>query len=43
MELCVSPAIWQYFISGVPDEIPDRKHQIAIMNDWLVHCKAHGH
>ena len=43
MGLSVSPAIWQSFINKVLDEIPDRKHHLAIMDDCLVHSKEKDH
>ena len=36
MGLSVSPAIWQTFINKVLDEIPDRKHFLAIMDDCMI-------
>ena len=43
MGLSVSPAIWQNFINRVLDEIPDRKHHLAIMDDCLIHSKGKEH
>ena len=37
MGLSVSPAIWQTFINKVPDEIPDRKNVLAIMDNCMIH------
>ena len=39
MGLSVSPAIWQTFINKVLDEIPDRKHFLAIMDGCMIHSK----
>ena len=39
MSLNVSPAIWQTFISKVLDEILNRKHFLAIMDDCMIHSK----
>ena len=41
--LSVSPAIWQTFINEVLDEIPDRKHFLAIMDDCMIHSKRKDH
>jgi len=43
MGLTVSPAIWQNFINKVLDEIPNRKHHLAIMDDCLIHTKKKDH
>ena len=43
MGLSVSPAIWQTFINKVLDEIPDRKHFLAIMDDCMIHSKRKEH
>ena len=43
MGLSVSPAIWQTFINKVLDEIPDRKHLLAIMDDCMIHSKKKDH
>ena len=43
MGLSVSPAIWQNFINKVLNEIPDRQHHLAIMDDCLVHSKKRDH
>ncbi len=43
MGLSVSPAIWQNFITKVLDEIPSKKHHIAIMDDCLIHSKWRDH
>ena len=43
MGLSVSPAIWQNFINKVLDQIPERKHHLAIMDDCLVHSKEKDH
>ena len=43
MGLSVSPAIWQTFINKVPDEIPERKHFLAIMDDCMIHSKRKYH
>ena len=43
MGLSVSPAIWQIFITKVLDEIPDRLHFLAIMDDWMIHSKRKDH
>ncbi len=43
MGLSVSPAIWQNFITKVLDEIPSKKHHIAIMDDCLIHSKRKDH
>ena len=43
MGLSVSPAIWQTLINKVPDEIPDRKHFLAIMDDCMIHSKRTDH
>ncbi len=43
MGLSVSPAIWQNFITKVLDEIPSKKHHIAIMDDYLIHSKWKDH
>ena len=43
MGLSVSPAIWQNFINRVLDEIPDRKHHLAIMDDCLIYSKRKEH
>ena len=43
MGLGVSPAIWQTFINNVPDEIPDRKHFLALMEDYMMHSKRKNH
>ena len=43
MGLSVSPAIWQNFMNRVLDEIPDRKHHLAIMDDCLIHSKRKEH
>ena len=41
--LSVSPAIWQNFINKVLDEIPNRKHFLAIMDDCMIHSKREDH
>ena len=33
------PSSWQTFISKVLDEIPDREHFLAIMDDCMIHSK----
>ena len=43
MGLSVSPAIWQNFINKVLNEIPERQHHLAIMDDCLVHSKKKDH
>ena len=43
MGLSVSPAIWQTFINKVLDEIPHRKHFLAIMDDCMIHSKRKDH
>ena len=43
MGLSVSPAIWQTFINKVLDEIHDRKHFLAIMDDCMIHPKRKDH
>ena len=43
MGLSVSPAIWQSFITQVLDEIPNRQHYLAIMDDCLIHSKRKDH
>ena len=43
MGLTVSPAIWQSFINTVLDELPNRKHHLAIMDDCLVHSMKKDH
>ena len=43
MGLSVSPAIWQNFMNRVLDEMPDRRHHLAIMDDCLVHSKKNIH
>ena len=43
MGLSVSPAIWQNFINKVLDQIPERKHHLAIMDDCLIHSKEKDH
>ena len=43
MGLSVSPAIWQTFINEVLDEIPYRKHFLAIMDDCMIHSKRKDH
>ena len=54
MGLSVSPAIWQTFnnkvltntticICKVLDEIPNRKHFLAIMDDCMIHSKRKDH
>ena len=43
MGLSCSPAIWQDFINRVLDQIKDRQHHLAIMDDCLVHSKAKDH
>ena len=43
MGLNVSLAIWQTFINKEFDEIPDRKHYIAIINDYIIHSKSKSH
>ena len=43
MGLSVSPAIWQTFINKVLDEIPNRKHFLAIMDDCMIHSKRKDH
>ena len=44
MGLSVSPAIWQNFIQGVLQEIPDyRKNHLAIIDDILTHSKRVDH
>ena len=43
MGLSVSPAIWQTFINKVLDEIPNRKHFLAIMGDCMIHSKRNDH
>ena len=43
MGLSVSPAIWQTFINKVLDEIPDRKHFLAIMDDCMINSKRKEH
>ena len=43
MCLSVSPAIWQTFINKVLDEIPDRKHFLAIMDDCMIHSNRKYH
>ena len=39
MGLSVSPAIWQIFINKVLDEIPDREHFLALMDDCMIQSK----
>ena len=39
MGLSGSPGIWQTFTYKVLDEIPDRKHFLAIMDDCMIHSK----
>ena len=43
MGLSVSPAIWQTFINKVLDEVPDRKHSLATMDDCMIHSKRKDH
>ena len=43
MGLNVTSAIWQNFINRVLDEIPDRKHHLAITDDCLTHSKRKLH
>ena len=43
MGLSVSPAIWQTFINKVLDEIPDRQHFLAVMDDCMIHSKRKDH
>ena len=43
MGLSVSPAIWQTFINKVLDEIPNRKHFLAIMDDCMIQSKRKDH
>ena len=43
MGLSVSPAIWQTFINKVLDEIPNKKHFLAIMDDCMIHSKRKDH
>ena len=35
--LSVSPALWQTFMNNVLDEIPDRKHVLAIIDVFMLH------
>ena len=43
MGLSVSPAIFMFYITKVLDEIEDRQHFIAIMDDILTHSKYMEH
>ena len=43
MGLSVSPAVWQNFITTVMNELPNRKHHLAIMDDCLIHSKKSDH
>ena len=43
MGLGVSQTIWQTSINKVLDEIPDRKHLLAIMDDCMIHSKRKDH
>jgi hypothetical protein len=43
MGLSISPAIFMFFITKVLDEIRDREHFIAIMDDILIHSKYEEH
>ena len=39
MDLSVSLAIWQIFINKVLEEIPNRTHFLAIIDDCMIHSK----
>ena len=41
--LNVSPVIWQTFINKLLDEIPKRKHFLAIMDDCMTPSKRKAH
>ena len=43
MGLSVSPAIWMEFITKVLDDMPDRKHHLAIMDDCMIHSDHKSH
>ena len=43
MGLSVSQGIWQTFINKVLDEIPNRKHFLAIMDDCMIHSNGRDH
>ena len=43
MGLTVSPAIWGNFINRVLEDLPNREHHLAIMDDCLVHSKKADH
>ncbi len=43
MGLSISPAIWQHFINKIMEEIPDRRHHFAIMDDCLIHSSKNEH
>ena len=36
-------AIWQGFISTLPDAIPDRKHFLSIIDDCIIHSSREGY
>ena len=43
MGLHVSLDTWRTLINMVLDEIPDRKHILAIMDDCMIHSKRKDH
>ena len=43
MGLSVSPAIWQNFIIKVLDELPEKGHHMAFVDDILIHSDRKSH
>ena len=43
MGLSVSPAIWQNFIIKVLDELPEKDHHMAFVDDILIHSDRKSH
>ena len=43
MGLSLSPTIWKTYINKVFDEIADKKHFLAMMDDCMIHFKRKGH
>ena len=43
MDLSVSPAILQTFITKELDEIPSRKHFLVVMDDCMLYSKRENH
>ena len=43
MGLAVSPAIWQTFINFILDNVEDRDHHVAIMDDCMTHSVREDH